>query len=120
MAKLTTLRPRLKAAAPRIRITEADRDAARAQIHDYRGWYKLVRWHGRPNGLRWRVLVRDSFTCQMCQRLEHNTSLLVADHKIPHKGDAGLFWSESNVWCLCKPCHDGAKQREERRGQSRR
>ena len=83
---------------PRIRFTEADRDAARAKIHEYRGWYKLARWCAKPHGLRWRVLVRDQFTCQMCQRLEHNTSLLVADHKIPHKGDITLFWADGNVW----------------------
>lgn len=114
MAKLNTLRPRVGSIAPRLRIAEADRDAARAQIHDYRGWYKLARWHKQPYGLRWRVLVRDHFTCQMCGRLDHDTSRLVADHKIPHKGDPTLFWAEGNVWCLCKPCHDGAKQREER------
>lgn len=114
MTKLTTLKPRLKTFTPRLRITEADRDAARAKAHDYRGWYKLARWCAKPHGLRWRVLVRDQFTCQMCRRPEHNTSQLVADHKIPHKGDEALFWAEGNVWCLCKACHDGAKQREER------
>ena len=115
MAKLTTLKPRISCAPPRLRITEADRDAARLQIHEYRGWYKLARWCAKPHGLRWRALVRDQFTCQMCQRLEHNTSLLVADHKMPHKGDITLFWAEGNIWTLCKPCHDSAKQREERR-----
>lgn len=114
MARVHTLRPRLQVSSPRIRITEADRDAVRAQTHDYRGWYKLARWCSPRHGLRWRVLLRDQFTCQMCRRLEHDTSRLVADHKIPHRGDPGLFWSEVNVWCLCKACHDGAKQREER------
>lgn len=115
MARLTTIKPRLATAPARLRITAADHDAARAQAHSYRGWYKLARWHKQPHGLRWRVLVRDQFTCQMCRRLDHDTSRLVADHKIPHKGDPDLFWSEANVWCLCKACHDGAKQREERR-----
>ena len=31
------------------------------------------------------------------------------------RGDPALFWSEANVWCLCKTCHDSVKQREERR-----
>nr|WP_243256973.1 HNH endonuclease signature motif containing protein [Rhizobium skierniewicense] len=49
-----------------------------------------------------------------CGRIDGNTSRLVADHKIPHRGDEALFWDESNLQCLCKPCHDGLKQRQER------
>lgn len=40
---------------------------------------------------------------------------LVADHIRPHRGDPALFWWADGIQCLCKPCHDGAKQREERR-----
>jgi hypothetical protein len=25
-----------------------------------------------------------------------------------------LFWDEQNLQCLCKPCHDRLKQKEER------
>jgi len=39
---------------------------------------------------------------------------MVADHKTPHRGDEALFWDRQNLWCLCKGCHDGAKQREDR------
>ncbi|MCV2877597.1 HNH endonuclease [Sedimentimonas flavescens] len=56
------------------------------------------------------------FTCARCGRIESNTSALVADHKIPHRGDVDLFWSVSNLQCLCKPCHDRFKQAEERTG----
>ncbi len=38
----------------------------------------------------------------------------VVDHIIPHKGDKRLFWSRSNWQPLCKPCHDGPKQRLDR------
>lgn len=64
-----------------------------------------------------KILERDLFTCQMsgCGRIESNTSLLVADHKIQHHGDEGMFWDERNIQCLCKTCHDGRKQSEERR-----
>lgn len=41
---------------------------------------------------------------------------LVADHRIAHRGDETLFWAPENLQCLCKRCHDGAKQREERGG----
>ena len=38
----------------------------------------------------------------------------VVDHIKPHKGDTALFWNQANWQALCKACHDGAKQREER------
>ncbi len=78
----------------------------------WRSWYKTARWQK----LRMSVLIRDRFTCQMagCGRIEPNTSLLVADHKIAHRGDEALFWDERNLQCLCKTCHDKLKQKEER------
>ncbi|UFX41809.1 HNH endonuclease [Bradyrhizobium sp. 41S5] len=65
--------------------------------------------------LRLRIFVRDLYTCQRkgCGRAEPNTSLLVCDHVIPHRGDERLFWDETNLQTLCKACHDRDKQREE-------
>jgi 5-methylcytosine-specific restriction endonuclease McrA len=40
----------------------------------------------------------------------------VVDHKIPHRGDQVLFWSEDNWQPLCKRCHDSVKQTEEAAG----
>jgi len=90
---------------------------ARDRQHEHRAWYKTQAWRR----LRWKILMRDLFTCQMpgCGRLEANTSQLVADHKKPHRGDAGLFWDEANLWCLCKSCHDSTKQAEERAAKGR-
>lgn len=81
----------------------------------YKAWYKTARWQR----LRWSILVRDSFTCSMCGRLEGNTSQLVADHKRPHRGDETLFWDAENLTVLCKPCHDSDKQRIEKGGKAR-
>jgi 5-methylcytosine-specific restriction protein A len=75
----------------------------------WKRWYKTARWQR----LRWSVLVRDLFTCRKCSRIEANTSMLVADHKEPHRGSASLFWDEENLQCLCKGCHDSIKQAEE-------
>lgn len=77
----------------------------------WKRWYSTARWQA----LRLRVLQRDLFTCQMqgCGRLEGNTSLLVCDHRIPHRGSEKLFWDEANLWTLCKRCHDSVKQKEE-------
>lgn len=73
------------------------------------GWYKTARWQR----LRQQVFLRDLYQCRRCPRIEANTSLLVCDHIRPHRGDERKFWDPGNLQTLCKPCHDGAKQREE-------
>lgn len=95
-----------------MRPNERDRFRLRDATQPWRGWYKTARWQR----LRWLVLVRDLFTCQMagCGRIDPDTSKLVADHKAPHRGDERLFWDAGNLQCLCKPCHDRLKQSEER------
>lgn len=114
MGRLTAVKPRLSALRPRL----AKRDDTRAELdrrrdqRPWRKWYKTARW----KALRMLVLTRDLFTCRMCGRLEGDTSKLVADHRIPHRGDEALFWDEGNLQTLCSRCHSGAKQREEAAG----
>ncbi|WP_295810387.1 hypothetical protein [uncultured Nitratireductor sp.] len=36
-----------------------------------------------------------------------------------HKGDERLFWDRDNLQCLCKHCHDSAKQSFEKTGRKR-
>ncbi len=117
MGRLSSITPRLKTLGARIATmsreeAEAQRFRDRDRNVGWRKWYKTARWQK----LRMVVLVRDLFTCQMsgCGRIEADTSQLVADHKIPHHGDDLLFWDENNLQCLCKPCHDKLKQKEER------
>jgi 5-methylcytosine-specific restriction enzyme A len=51
----------------------------------------------------------------MCGKLQGDTSKLACDHKLPHKGDAALFWDEDNCQTLCAdPCHNKHKQAQER------
>lgn len=88
------------------------RDQQREAIAPWRRWYKTSRWQR----LREAVLIRDQFTCQKCGVIETDTSLLVGDHIVPHRGDPELFWLQANVQCLCKTCHDRIKQAEERAG----
>lgn len=75
----------------------------------WRAWYKTARWRA----LRLKVFLRDLYTCQMCGRLEGDTSKLVCDHIKPHRGDERVFWDEANLQTLCKACHDTVKQAEE-------
>ncbi len=108
VGKLKAVPPMLTPLAPKIGWIKDGTQAA-PNWRPWRAWYSKPEWRR----LRWRVLVRDLFTCRMCGRLEPESRNLVADHVRPHRGDAGLFWDEGNVQTLCKTCHDGAKQREE-------
>lgn len=114
MGRLKALPPRIAAMAPRIGfapVDEAERSRHRDGNQAWRRWYKTARWQR----LRMDVLVRDMFTCQICKRVEVRRGQLVCDHVEPHHGDERRFWA-GPFQTLCKPCHDGAKQRAERRG----
>ncbi len=115
MGKLTRLPSRLSPMPPRLVAAPEDRKE-RERYRDaqpWRAWYKTKRWQR----LRWLVLVRDLFTCQRCGKVEADTSQLVADHRKRHRGVEALFWDILNLWTLCKPCHDGWKQAQERSGE---
>lgn len=112
MGRLGKLKPLVATMRSSVQSTHVDRDEARPD----RKWYRIARWTAKPNGLRWQVLLRDMFKCQMCGVTVVNSSELVADHIIPHNGDANLFWNPANIQCLCWACHSSAKQREERKG----
>ena len=114
MPKLKVLPSRLGSLSPTrgfLPAPERKAEATRTIFSPWRAWYNTKRWRQ----MRWAQLVADAFTCTRCGRLEGNTSLLVCDHKTPHRGDEALFWDAENLTTLCKPCHDGAKQREEQR-----
>ena len=105
-SRLLAIRPKLQ--APK---DEAGRTRYRKQASPWRAWYNTARWQK----LRWQVLVDAMFTCAMCGKMEAQSRNLVADHITPHRGDEALFWDRQGIQCLCKSCHDSAKQREERR-----
>src|SRR4051812_48913924 len=110
MSRLSALPPRLAPLAPRLHRPRDEHGHGKA-AEPGRGWYNLARW----KRLRLKVFLRDLYTCQCgCGHIEGDTSLLVGDHIIPHRGDPDLFWDEDNVQTLFKPCHDKAKQAAER------
>jgi 5-methylcytosine-specific restriction endonuclease McrA len=118
MGRLKTAPSRLAFAPGRLAapIDTPSRDKERNAFNPLRALYKTTRWVK----LRWATLVRDGFTCQMCGRLEGDTSKLVADHRRPHRGDEALFWDADNLWTLCaSPCHAKHKQREEQAAEFR-
>lgn len=111
MGKLKHIGGGLAALPPRL-ARQSDGEGHSKAEH-WRGWYSLVRW----KSLRARVFKRDGYRCRMrgCGVFIADPKLRIADHIEPHRGDPALFWDDENVQTLCKPCHDSAKQREERR-----
>jgi len=111
MARLKTLRPMVGKMQPLIRNQSGDetqRSRFRDETQAWRAWYKTARWQK----LRWSILTRDLFTCQMCKRTEADISQLVCDHVEPHRGNEAKFWA-GPFQTLCKACHDQDKQRQE-------
>ncbi len=120
MAKMSRLPPLLAALPPRLATAPIDA-TARNRIRDaqpWRKWYKTARWQK----LRWRVLVRDRFTCQWpgCGKIEADTSKLHADHTVKHGGVEERFFDEEGIKTLCQHCHNSRKQAEERAAQAGR
>lgn len=114
MLKIKTLKPLVNTLKPRLGYStgnERERDHQRVAAEPWRKWYRIARWQK----LRMKIFVRDLFICQMCRKIEPDTSQLICDHIEPHGGDERLFWNEDNLQCLCKACHDGDKQRLDRR-----
>jgi len=119
MARLTSLKPRIGALAPRIGYATGD-EQARSRQRDatigWRAWYKTARWQK----LRAEILQRDLYTCQKTGVLligRHPApDSPVVDHITPHRGDERLFWNPSNLMAVSKAYHDSTKQGEERRG----
>lgn len=109
MPRLIGLKPTLAVLPSKITPLDTSRDQYRERTQEWRGWYKLKRWHQ----LRWSVFVRDLFICNECGKPEGNTSLLVAHHKVRHRGNPVLFWDPNNLITVCKDCHDGPIQARE-------
>lgn len=73
---------------------------------------------GRGYDSRWRK-ARKHFLkahplCEKCKEHGRFVKAVVVDHIIPHRGDEGLFWDESNWQALCKKCHDSKTMTEDR------
>ena len=89
----------------------ARRDHRSQRAAEYRRLYKTPAWRA----LRAHQLARQPL-CQRCSTDQRPVSATVVNHKLPHKGDARLFFDPGNLESTCKPCHDGLIQSEERRG----
>lgn len=77
-------------------------------------------WHFLYDTKRWKALrlfhLGTEPICRKCKEVERITPAAIVDHIIPHKGSIDLFFDDTNLQSLCKPCHDTTKSREEHRG----
>lgn len=87
-----------------------DHDQKRRAAQPWRAWYNTARWRVLRS---WRLSTEP--LCRMCRDAGLTTAASVADHIDPHRGDEAKFFDPENTQSLCKSCHDGAKQRAERR-----
>jgi 5-methylcytosine-specific restriction enzyme A len=88
-------------------LSAPDRRSAAAQT--YRRWYRTAQWRA----LRRAQLAREPL-CRMCWEMGRATTATIVDHRIPHRGDAALFFELDNLNSLCAPHHDATKQRHDR------
>ena len=76
----------------------------------YHRWYKTQRWlRIRRMQLRLKPL------CEKCDERGRVEPADSVHHVIPHKGDMVLFYT-GKLMSLCKRCHDGITQQQERYG----
>lgn len=86
-----------------------EHDKERRKAHPWRRWYHTARWQR----LRKAQLAMQPL-CEICLTKGDATAASICDHVEPHRGEADRFWS-GPFQSLCKPCHDGEKQRLESR-----
>lgn len=89
-------------------MKRADRRSTGAA--SYRAWYWTPRWKAIAS-----AQLRMEPHCRKCAARGLKVSATICDHVERHRGGPVRFWA-GPFQSLCKPCHDGPKQREERRG----
>ena len=77
----------------------------------WRALYKTKAWKAARA-----VQLANQPLCEPCLDEDRTTAATVVNHRIPHKGDLGLFLDPENHQSVCKPHHDGPIQRAEAAG----
>ena len=109
--KLRSLKSNLQTIGSRLATVQSDSWRAGKETSTQRGYgYK---WQAAREGY-----LKAHPLCVFCERDGRVTLAKVVDHIVPHKGDMTKFWDSGNWQPLCKPCHDGEKQRQERADRS--
>ena len=82
----------------------------RGQPTKWNQWYSTDRWAR----IKKQQLLAHA-RCQFCLERGIVTPAEICDHIEPHHGDPQKFWNTDNWQPLCRPHHDGTKQRQEKR-----
>lgn len=104
--KLKTLPPRLKPVPSRLKPAPSRR-ASRTlggqyvDAYAHRAWRERAAQHLRRHPI-----------CVMCEANGRVEAATVADHIVPHRGNAHEFW-HGQLQSLCASCHSSTKQRAE-------
>lgn len=80
----------------------------------FRTFYNLRLWR---DGLQPDQLLREPL-CRRCRKQNRLIVATVVNHIVAHKGKWELFSDINNLESLCKSCHDGDAQREDKNGYS--
>lgn len=96
--------PQRQSRADQNREADRRRGSARERGYDSK-WDKSAKGHLDRSPL-----------CRYCELAGDTVAATLVDHLYPHRGDRGLFWLKTLWVSCCKPCHDGFKQRIERKG----
>ncbi|CAJ3071167.1 HNH endonuclease [Burkholderia pseudomallei] len=94
-------------------LCDAHLQTARRAVDDRRGNANergyTHRWRkAREHYLRLHPLCE----CSDCRAAGRLMPASVVDHIVPHRGDAHLFWDQSNWQAMSKSCHDRKTARE--------
>ena len=82
---------------------DSKRDKQARKLYNYR-WEKYAKQFLKQHPL---------CQCEECADRIVPLPSEAVDHKIPHKGDPGLFWDGSNHQAMAKVCHDRKTARED-------
>lgn len=112
---MPTMPPTFRARSQPTRLEQRRRyDEARRRDKPWRAWYQTPEWRA----IRKRQLEMEP-NCRAHRKAGELVKATVCDHIEPHRGDKVRFFA-GPFQSLCKPCHDSAKQREERAARSAR
>jgi 5-methylcytosine-specific restriction protein A len=81
------------------------------QARQYRHLYSSRAWKAAKKAQRAKQPL-----CERCLKQGRITAMEVVNHRVPHKGDWGLFTDPENHESACRPHHDSTIQGEEKRG----
>ena len=87
-----------------------DYDARRRKQKPWRALYKTTDWQR----LR-KLKLNQQPLCESCLQRGALTTATVVHHIRKHEGDPGLFFDPGNLSRVCKRCHDGPLQINERK-----